>query len=145
MNKELSTTPRHYPIVAVGGVVIHQNKILLVKRGKPPSLYLWAIPGGKVKPGETLQSAVEREVFEETGLMVDATTPIYTFDLIEHSGDQLAFHYVIVDLIATYVSGELAPAGDALDAGWFSVTEVTELDIDTNTLKFLKSHTNLFA
>jgi 8-oxo-dGTP pyrophosphatase MutT (NUDIX family) len=60
------------PRVAVGAVVIYEKKVLLVLRGKPPAEGLWAIPGGSVDLGETLQMAAEREVLEETGLHVKA-------------------------------------------------------------------------
>lgn len=145
MSNVFNMSPQHLPIVAVGAVVVYDNKILLVQRGKPPSLHHWAIPGGKVKPGETLQSAAEREIAEETGLIIKATTPIYTFDLIQHQGDSLEFHYVIVDLLAYYVSGEITPAGDAIDAGWFGNDEFCHLNIDANTLQFLNANPGLFA
>ena len=69
------------PQVAIGGVIIEDNKILLVKRNKEPHKGEWAIPGGSVKLGETLQRAVEREIREETGLVVSAKDPIHVFDL----------------------------------------------------------------
>ena len=137
-------THEHLPIVAVGAVVIHDNKILLIKRGKPPSHSRWAIPGGKVKPGETLQAAAEREISEETGLIVKATTPIYTFDLIQYQGNTLEFHYVIVDLLADYVAGEIIAGGDALDAAWIAQSDFPHLDIDPNTETFLHAHPKLF-
>ena len=68
------------PQVAVGAIVIRDNKVLLVKRKQPPSEGLWAIPGGRVELGETLQKAAEREVREETGVTVQTGNPVYTFD-----------------------------------------------------------------
>ena len=60
------------PRVAVGAVVIHNHHILLVKRGKQPAQGEWAIPGGSVEVGETLQAAAEREIHEETGVTIQA-------------------------------------------------------------------------
>lgn len=132
------------PVVAVGVVVIHQQKILLVKRGKPPCPNRWAIPGGKVHPGETLQSAAERELLEETGVTVKAGAPVHTFDLIEQQHGVLLFHYVIVDIIAEFVRGELQPADDALDAAWLSRDELDSYPLDQNTRDFLHANRQLF-
>ena len=58
------------PVVAVGGVAVLDGSVLLVRRATPPQAGRWTIPGGHVEPGETLASAVERELLEETGLRV---------------------------------------------------------------------------
>jgi len=127
------------PQVAIGGVIIENNKILLVKRNKEPHKGEWAIPGGSVKPGETLQWAVEREILEETGLVVSAKDPIHVFDLIERDKQgHLRFHYVIVDLRADVVAGTLHPSDDAADARWFTPKEITKLRITKTTKEFLK-------
>ena len=127
------------PQVAIGGVIIKDNKILLVKRNREPHKGEWAIPGGSVKLGETLQRAVEREIREETGLVVSAKEPIHVFDLIERGKQgQLRFHYVIVDLRADYVAGTLHPSDDAVDARWFAPKEIEGLRITETTKEFLK-------
>ena len=54
--------------VAVGGVAIVDDAILLIKRGTEPSIGLWSVPGGRVETGETLAEAIVREMAEETGL-----------------------------------------------------------------------------
>lgn len=127
------------PQVAVGAIVIKDEKILLVKRNKAPHKDLWAIPGGSAELGETLQQAAEREVHEETGLTIKAGTPVYTFDLIERDdAGNIRFHYVIVDLEAEYISGELRPADDALDARWFTPEEIEHISTSGSTRDLLQ-------
>jgi 8-oxo-dGTP diphosphatase len=127
------------PCPAVGAVVIREGKVLLVKRSNAPQKGKWAIPGGSVKLGETLQEAAEREAKEETGLTIKANDPVFIFDLIERdSAGELLFHYVIVDLRADYVKGEVRAADDVSDAGWFSPEEIEAISISETTRSLLK-------
>ena len=131
--------PRH-PLVAVGAVVFKNNCVLLVRRGEAPSEDLWAVPGGSVEIGETLQEAAEREILEETGVKIRAAQPVYTFDVIERdAGGKVRFHYVIVDLAADYVSGEPQAGDDAAEARWVSAQEIDTLEVSPPTLKLLKA------
>ncbi|MFO7602867.1 MAG: NUDIX hydrolase [Gammaproteobacteria bacterium] len=133
----------NFPTAGVGAVVFLHNKVLLVKRGTPPYRHEWAIPGGKIRPGETLQAAAEREVLEETGICIQAGEAIFAFDLIErdNAGDIL-FHYVIVDLIGIYRAGEIQASSDASAAGWFSQAELATLPLNRATTSLLQRFTD---
>ena len=128
------------PQIAVGAIVTKGRRVLLVKRKKAPGKGLWAIPGGSVELGETLQQAAEREIKEETGLTIRAGDPVYAFDTIEEDerGD-IKFHYVIIDLMADFVGGELNPNDDASDARWVSPEELDDLPVSPSTLYLLKT------
>ncbi len=127
------------PRVAVGAVVFKESRVLLVRRGKPPARALWAIPGGSVNVGETLQRAAEREIYEETGITIQALEPVYTFDYIERDESGFAkFHYVIVDLTADYIKGEPRPGDDAAEARWVSSPEMACLNVSRKTRLLLK-------
>lgn len=127
------------PKVAVGAVVFKNERVLLVRRGQPPSENLWAIPGGSVEIGETLQKAAEREIHEETGIKIRAGDPVFTFDTIDRDrGGKIRFHYVIVDLAADYVSGDPKAGDDAAEARWVSAQEINALQVSAPTLKLLK-------
>lgn len=135
--------PTVVPQVGIGAIVFHNDAILLVKRGRPPNANQWAIPGGRLKTGETLQQAAEREILEETGINIKAKEPVYAFDLIEHDNDgEVSLHYVIIDLAAEYLSGEPQAGDDASDARWITTTELATLPVNETTLQLLQSHYN---
>jgi len=132
-----SDYPAH-PRVAVGAVIFKDEKVLMVLRGKPPAENKWSIPGGCVELGETLQEAAKRETIEETGILILAREPVYTFDVIERDENgRVRFHYVIVDLAADYVSGEPRPGDDAVDVSWISPEDMKNYNVSAATRKLL--------
>jgi ADP-ribose pyrophosphatase len=143
MKNHLSKQQNDYlahPRVAVGAVVFKDGCVLLVRRGQPPGEDLWAIPGGNVEIGETLQEAAEREIMEETGVQIRASKPIYTFDVIDRdAAGKIRFHYVIVDLAADYVQGEPSPGDDAVEARWVSAEEIRNLKVSATTVHLLNN------
>jgi len=127
------------PLPAVGAVVFKGDAVLLVKRGKAPACGMWAIPGGSVRLGETLQAAAEREILEETGVTIRAGAPVLVFDTIQRDGrGDVQFHYVIVDLAAEYISGDPKAADDAADARWVRADELAGLFVNPATLRLLR-------
>lgn len=135
------STTRIYPEAprpAVGAVVFKGREVLLVKRGNSPARGTWAIPGGCVRLGETLQAAAEREILEETGVVIRAAEPLYVFDAIEQDDrGRVIYHYVIVDLAADYVSGDLRAGDDAADARWVGEAELALLTVNPVTRRLL--------
>ncbi|NIR28034.1 MAG: NUDIX hydrolase [Gammaproteobacteria bacterium] len=127
------------PTVAVGAVVFKGENVLLVKRRHPPNQGLWAIPGGAVELGETLQQAAEREILEETGVVIEAGPPVHIFDVIKRDPDDgVRYHYVIADVTARYVRGEPSPRDDALDARWIGAAELDTLAVSATTRELLE-------
>lgn len=128
------------PRVGVGAIVIHDGKILLVKRGAEPGKGLWAIPGGTLKLGETLQACAARELLEETGVTAAVGECIYVFDLIERDeAGKIKFHFVVVDFAAMYVKGDPKGADDAEEARWFTPGQMAGFPMSKSTLKALHS------
>lgn len=129
-----------WPRVGAGAIVIHEGKILLVKRGVEPGKGLWAIPGGTLRLGETLRECAAREILEETGITVAVGECVYVFDLIERDeGGKIKFHFVVADFAALYVSGEPKGADDADEAGWFAPDDIDGFSVSQNTIKALYS------
>jgi len=132
-----------YPItprVGVGAITVKDGKVLLVKRGIEPSKGLWAIPGGTLKLGETLQECAAREILEETDIRIKVGACVYVFDFLERDDKRkIKFHFVVVDFAADYISGEPRGGDDALDARWLTPAELRELPVAKNTLNALCS------
>lgn len=127
------------PRLGVGAVVFRNNAVLLVKRNRPPAVGEWAIPGGKVRWGETLREAAERELMEETHVRARANEVVFTFELLQHNdSDACHTHYVIVDLAADYLSGEPRAGDDAADARWVSEEELATLAVNATTRQLLR-------
>jgi ADP-ribose pyrophosphatase YjhB (NUDIX family) len=106
------------PLVGVGGVVIHRDRALLIRRGSEPLKGEWSIPGGMLELGEDLTAGVRRELKEETGIEVEPLECILVFDRIMREGERVKYHYVIVDYLCRRKSGRLRPASDVTDARW---------------------------
>jgi ADP-ribose pyrophosphatase len=127
------------PVAAVGVVVFRDDRVLLVRRGRAPSAGLWAVPGGAVEEGETLAEAAEREVREETGVIVTARDPVHAFDVISRRATgEVEHHYVVVDVLADYVGGEPVAGDDAADAAWVNVEEIGALAVSEETARLVR-------
>ena len=125
------------PVVAVGGVAVVDDALLLVRRANPPHEGSWTIPGGRVEPGESLARAVERELEEETGLTVRCGPFL---GLAERTGP--GYHFVILDFVVHVApgSGPLRAGGDADDAAWVPIGSVPAMELVAGLEDFLRSH-----
>jgi 8-oxo-dGTP diphosphatase len=126
------------PVVGVGGVVVHEGRVLLIRRGKQPLYGRWVVPGGTVELGEPLVDALRREMREETGLEVEPFELITVFDRIEQEGGRVSYHYVIVDYLCRYLSGEAHADSDALDVAWAAPQELPAYDLPPKALEVVQ-------
>lgn len=126
------------PMVGVGVVVWHGERVLLVQRGRPPRVGQWSLPGGAQELGETVAAAACREVFEETGLEIEVGEVLATVDMIERDGDRVRYHYTLIDFSAEAAGPELRPGGDAADARWFTVEEAAALGLWSETVRIIE-------
>jgi len=133
------------PIVGVGAVIVHEGKMILVKRGVQPGKGQWSIPGGAVELGEKIRDAVLREAKEESGLNIKifVDRPMDAVDSIFKDENQnLQFHYVLMQFLARPKGGTLKHGGDVLDAKWVPLEEVEKYDLTTSFRVFFKKHKN---
>ena len=116
------------PIVGVGAVVFRGNEVLLIRRGKPPRMGDWSLPGGMQEIGETVFEAAAREVQEETGVTISDIALIDVVDSITLDDDAgVQFHYTLNAVVAKWRSGEPAGGTDAMHAEFVSLDEASKM------------------
>jgi 8-oxo-dGTP diphosphatase len=102
--------------------------VLLIKRGKDPFKDKWALPGGFIDMDETLEEACKRELFEETGLKVEAMTQFKAFDAINRDPRHRTIS--VVFSVQLNEKAQVEGGDDAALAEWFPVVELPELAFD---------------
>ena len=116
------TDSRQYPerpIVGVGAVIVDAGKVVLIKRKYEPLKGQWSLPGGVVEIGETLETALAREMLEETGLRVDVGPVIEVFDRIMRDEERrVRYHFVLIDYLCWPAGGSLQAGSDVEEAVW---------------------------
>lgn len=127
-----------HPFVGVGGVVIQQGKVLLVRRASPPLAGEWSIPGGILELGETLPQAARRELLEETGLQVEPGEVLEVFERIERQDGRVRYHYVVVDYLCRFLGGELAASSDVSDARWVLAEDLPQYRLTAKAAEVIR-------
>jgi len=132
---------RHYPsrlVVGVGAIITRGDEVLLVRRGREPQKGLWAIPGGVLKVGETLEEAILREVREEVGLEVRVVERVEVVErILPDAKGELEYHYVLIDYLCEPAGGTLQAADDAAEAAWVDHGDLDEYAITTGTTEVI--------
>jgi len=117
-------------------VVVSDERLLVVRRGRGPAQGRWSVPGGRVEAGETLAEAVVRELDEETGV---AGVCAELMGWVERIGDD--HHYVILDFRVVALDDVDPVAGDdAAEAAWVPLHEVSDLNLVDGLAEFLADH-----
>ncbi len=121
--RELPRRPRN-PVPTVDIIIQMSGGVVLIKRRNPPCG--WALPGGFVDYGETLEAAARREALEETGLAVRLVSQFHTYSDPRRDA---RLHTISTVFVAT-ASGEPEGADDALEARVFPLDKLPELAFD---------------
>jgi 8-oxo-dGTP diphosphatase len=122
------------PLIGLSALVISDEEILMIRRGLPPYVGAWSLPGGKLNWGETVHDALSREVLEETGLSVRLGSLAGVVESIDPDG---SFHYVILDYFAEVLGGDLRAGDDATEVQWVSLNRVAELETTPGLISYL--------
>lgn len=130
---------RASPTVGVGAVVFDErDRLLMVERARGAHRGKWSVPGGKVRLGESLRSAVAREVQEETGLEVAVGEVVWVGETIG-PGDPPEWHFVLIDFRADVIAGEARPGDDAGAVAWVPRAEIGSRPVTPKLLELLET------
>jgi 8-oxo-dGTP diphosphatase len=110
------------PVPCAGVVCLRKGEVLLIRRGKPPRMGEWSIPGGRMEMGETVADGALRELAEETGVSAELLGLIDVLDYIYEHG-----HAVLIDFAARWTGGEPIAGDDATEARFFPLEEACAL------------------
>ena len=127
------------PFVGVGVVVLKEENVLLIRRGRPPRLGEWSLPGGAQSVGETVEATARREVLEETGVSIQNPEFLEVVDsIIKDDDGRVKFHYTLIDYWANWESGTPEGADDAQHAEWVPFHKLGELWLWTKTVEVIE-------
>ena len=118
------------PYVGIGGIIVHEGRVVLVKRRFEPLAWQWSIPGGAVEAGETLEACLVREMAEETGFLVEVGPVVEVLDRITHDDEgKVLYHFVLIDYLCWPVGGELRAGSDVAEAALAEPSELAQYEL----------------
>jgi 8-oxo-dGTP diphosphatase len=108
-----------------------------------PDANMWSIPGGHLDLGEKVETAVEREAFEETGIRVKVTKLAGIIDKIMYDDSgKIEYHYVLLNYFVNQIKGEPnqspVAADDALDAKFVPFDNLKKYNLTKSLIELLK-------
>jgi len=118
---------KKFPRLTVDAIILIKDSVILIKRRNPPFQGIWALPGGFVDYGETVESAVRRETKEETGLDVEIEKLVGVYS--DPDRDPRG-HTISVCFLCKPVGGNLKASTDSMDVKEFKLSQIPELAFD---------------
>ena len=120
---------KDHPWIGIDAIILDESKskVLLIKRGSKTYYGMWGFVSGKVEWGEEIKETVIREAKEETNLDIEVIRFIGRY--YDKRGRHPTKTMICLPHICKVVGGKLKPGDDALDARWFSLEEVKNMEL----------------
>jgi ADP-ribose pyrophosphatase YjhB (NUDIX family) len=116
------------PFLAVSAAIVRDDRLLVVRRSRPPAQGVYTLPGGVVEAGETLTQAIAREVLEETSLTIEPVALAgYREAIVRDGDDRVERHFVILCFAARWQGGEPVLNEELSEAHWLRPDELAGL------------------
>jgi 8-oxo-dGTP diphosphatase len=131
-----SVQPAH-PQLAVSAAIFRDDKVLLVRRARSPARGLYSLPGGRVEFGETLHTALHREVDEETALKIEIVDLAAWREVVPEAGG--GGHYLIMSFAARWTSGEPVLNNELDDFKWLAPDGIGDLAVTAGLQNVIRS------
>jgi 8-oxo-dGTP diphosphatase len=126
------------PLIGVGVVVFKDERVLLIRRGKPPREGQWSLPGGRQRLGEPVSATARREVAEEAGIEIAVGGLVDVVDSITRDeAGAVQYHYTLVDVLAEWLAGEARPGHDAAAVAWADPADLLPYDLWDETRRVI--------
>lgn len=132
-----SPPPPPHPQLAVSAAIFRDGRILLVRRAKSPAKGLYSLPGGRVEFGETLHTALRREVDEETALQIEIAGLAGWREVVPGAGG--GGHYLIMSFAARWSSGEPVLNDEHDDFRWLAPETLGDLKVTDGLLDIIEA------
>jgi len=129
----------NFPILSAGGIIIIDDKVVIIKRKTEPDSGKWTIPGGAINVGEKIRDGLRREVFEETALKVKVGNLIDIAEKIFKDNEgKIIYHYVILDYICKYISGSMKASSDAEELMLVKMDDLDKFELVNGTMRVIE-------
>ena len=119
--------PPQHPQLAVSAVIFRDDKVLLLRRAKSPGNGFYSLPGGRVEFGESLHTALHREVDEETGLQIEIAGLAGWREVLPGTGG--GGHYLIMSFAARWIGREPQLNDEHDDFKWLAPDGLGDLKV----------------
>jgi len=140
-NDERSRIYPTRPYLAVSAAIFRDGKVLLVRRARSPARGFYSLPGGRVEFGESLHTALHREVDEETALRIQIVGLAGWREVLP--GVSGGGHYLIMSFAARWAAGEPVLNEEHDDFKWLSVHEFGDLKLTGGLIEVVQAASRL--